>query len=249
MFKVINTAEYIKNVKEVICNNENDTKISSNVSKKNDDFSTSVQTIKKKDENEIKCKDEPKNIKKMEKNENRNDYVFPKLCKNINSLIEKKCQKSLKDENFKLNSPIRELSTLNLPYQYIFLDIPIKNIISMNIKDKHEFDRLLYDLKIIKKFDEDKIANLNKKECIKALKLLKKFKNEKNGNENANENGNESENENENESENESENENENFEKNKIKELLIKLLKDLKYKKDNENYFNKKDKYIFKILL
>ena len=88
------------------------------------------------------------------------------------------------------------------------------------------------------------------KEYIKALKLLKKFKYI---NENENENGNESENENENESENESEseneNENENFEKNKIKELLIKLLKDLKYKKDNKNYFNKKDKYIFKILL
>ena len=106
--------------------------------------------------------------------------MFPKLCKYIKSLIEKKCQKLLSDVNFKLNSPIRELSTLNLPYQYIFLDIPIKNIIAMNIKDKHEFDRLLYDLKIIKKFDEDKIANLNKKECKKALKLLKKFKNEKN---------------------------------------------------------------------
>ena len=92
----------------------------------------------------------------------------------------------------------------------------------MNIKDKYEFDRLLYDLGIIKKFDEEKIANLNKKECKKALKLLKKFKYI---------------------------NENENFEKNKIKELLIKLLKDLKYKKDNENNFYKKDKYIFKILL
>ena len=48
IFKVINAAEYIDNVKEVICNNEYDTKISSNVSKENDDFSTSVQTKKKK---------------------------------------------------------------------------------------------------------------------------------------------------------------------------------------------------------
>ena len=222
IFKVIYDEKYIENAKEVICNNEYDTKISSNVSKENDDFSTSVQTIKKNDENEIKCKDEPKNIKKKEKNENRNDYVFPKLCKYINILIEKKCQKSLKDENFKLNSPIRELSTLNLSEQYIFLNIPIKNRITMNIKDKYEFDRLLYDIGIIKKFDEEKIANLNKKECKKALKLLKKFKYI---------------------------NENENFEKNKIKELLIKLLKEKELKKDNENNFYKKDKYIFKILL
>ena len=56
-------------------------------------------------------------------------------------------------------------------------------------------------------------------------------------------------NESENENESENDSENENFDENKIKELLIKLLKDLKYKKDNENNFYKKDKYIFKILL
>ena len=48
IFKVIYDEKYIENVKEVICNNEYDTKISSNVSNKNNDFSTSVQTIKKK---------------------------------------------------------------------------------------------------------------------------------------------------------------------------------------------------------
>ena len=83
--------------------------------------------------------------------------MFPKICKYINSLIEKKCQKLLSDVNFKLNSPIRELSTLNLPYQYIFLDIPIKNIITMNIKDKYEFDRLLNYLGIIKNLMKTKL--------------------------------------------------------------------------------------------
>ena len=34
--------------------------------------------------------------KKKRKNENRNDYVFPKLCKYINSLIEKKMSKIIK---------------------------------------------------------------------------------------------------------------------------------------------------------
>ena len=94
----------------------------------------------------------------------------------------------------------------------------------MNLEDIYEFFKLLFELDFIKKFDEEKEANLTKKQISKAIDLLRKYNyiNEENTNSNT---------------------------KVEIKPALIKLLKYLGYKNNNETNFKLKDKINFLKLL
>ena len=93
----------------------------------------------------------------------------------------------------------------------------------MNLEDIYEFFKLLFELDIIEKFDEEKEVNLTKKQISKAIDLLKKYNfiNE----------------------------ENTNSDTQVIKPALIELLKYLGYKNNNETNFKYKDKINFLKLL
>ena len=63
--------------------------------------------------------------KEEEKKENRgrNDDFYPKLWVFFMLNIKKECKKNSEKDEFELNSPIRELTTLNLHYLYVYLNI------------------------------------------------------------------------------------------------------------------------------
>ena len=117
-------------------------------------------------------KDKEKGNKNENEYQKRNDYFCQKLCRFINGRIYKICKKYSTNNNFILNAPIEEITTLNLLYLYIFLNIKYRNFLTINLETKYEFDKLLIELGIVK----EKEVNLKKKEVEKALELLKKYK-------------------------------------------------------------------------
>ena len=90
--------------------------------------------------------------------------------------IVKIMRKKLSQKDYKLNPIIQEITHMNQTNFFIFLNIQIKNLFSMDLEELFEFDRLLYKQGIIKKFDEEK-KRLNKKEMKYAFNLLKDNKN------------------------------------------------------------------------
>lgn len=90
--------------------------------------------------------------KEEEKKENlgKNEYFYPKLWVFFMLYIRKECKKNSEKDEFKLYPPIRELTTLNLHYLYVYLNIlTIRNFLIITPEIKNEFDKLLFELEII----------------------------------------------------------------------------------------------------
>ena len=117
-----------------------------------------------------------KKEEKKKENQGRIDYFCPHLWPFIMFNIVNECKKFSKNDKFKLNSPIEEITKLNLQYLYVYLNVlNIGNLLIMTVEIKNEFDKLLFELGIIEKSNEEKAAKLNEKENRYANKLLQKL--------------------------------------------------------------------------
>lgn len=150
----------IKEGDEKELKNENE---KNNNEEENNNLSENKIQIQKVEEKKEKDNNEKKNLGKT-------DYFYPKLWVFIRHIINIRCKECTNNPSFNLNSPIRELETLNLRSLYIYLNsLSIGNLSIMTPEIKYEFDKLL-------KIQRRKRSKFIKKEESYAIKLLLKNK-------------------------------------------------------------------------